>query len=104
MLIPYLAYSYKQYVEKDTWRIYFRAISSFLCLIPPILALIERPSLLRFVVSPIQSLGGFGVTLILIIFTVLFGVSNAAVLINSGTKLSDATLELSAVGCGVTVI
>lgn len=41
-------------------------------------------------------------SLILILFTVLFGLSNAAVLINSGTSLSDAALELSAVACGVT--
>lgn len=52
MLVPYLAFTYDMYVEGDSWRIFFRAISHFIFLIPPILALVETPARLRFVVLP----------------------------------------------------
>jgi len=52
MLVPYLAFTYDMYVEGDSWRIFFRAISHFIFLIPPILALVEAPARLRFVVLP----------------------------------------------------
>ena len=100
-LVPYLVFTYDYHVEDDSWRIYFRAVSSFVFLVPPVLALIESPPVTRRIVSSTQSLGCFGLTLILLLYTVLFGLSNASVLINSHSSISDAALELADVSCQV---
>lgn len=102
LLVPFLAKLYARELREDTWKTWFRLGSSFYYIIAAALSLYAvsaRKRRLERVVTNSQAAVLQLLSLLLLLYTVLFGLAEASVAVSQDSTLSPAELENPEVSC-----
>lgn len=104
LLVPFLAKLYARELRLDTWKTWFRLVSSFFYILAAgvsVYAVSAGKRTVKRVVINIKAAVLQCLSLGFTLYTILFGLSEASVAVSQDSTLSAATLENSAVTCGV---
>lgn len=104
LLVPFLAKLYARELRVDTWKTWFRLVSSFFYILAAgvsVYAVSAGKRTIERVVIDIKAAVLQCLSLSFLLYTVLFGLSEASVGVSQDSTLSSATLENSTVSCGI---
>ena len=104
LLVPFLAKLYARELRLDTWKTWFRLLSSFFYILAAgvsVYAVSAGKRSIERVVINIKAAVLQCLSLCFLLYTVVFGLSEASVAVMQDSTLRSATLENSTVSCGV---